>query len=440
MTKEEIIALTKENDIQFIRLQFTDIFGQPKNVTISQSQLDKALSGKCMFDGSSIEGFVRIEESDQYLHPDLDSYTILPWHNKHGRVARLICDIFTPENTPFTGDPRYILRRVTQQAAEMGFTFYVGSECEFFLFQTDENGKPTLQPHDEAGYFDWGIVDHGDVARRDICLALERMGFEIEASHHECGPGQHEIDFKYAEALTAADNIVTFKLAVKTVAQRHKLHATFMPKPIFGEAGSGMHINMSLFRDGVNSFEQKDDTYGLSPIAYQFLAGQLAHISAITAVTNPLINSYKRLASGYEAPRYVAWSARNRSPLVRVPSSRGPSTRIELRSPDPSCNPYLALAVCLAAGLDGIRRQLTPPPAVDGNIFAMTDQEREAAGIGHLPETLADAIRALKADQLICDTLGSHITERYIDAKLKDWDEYRTYVSDWERKKYLITY
>ncbi len=440
MTKEEIIALTKENDIQFIRLQFTDIFGQPKNVTISQSQLDKALSGKCMFDGSSIEGFVRIEESDQYLHPDLDSYTILPWHSKHGRVARLICDIFTPENVPFSGDPRYILRRVTQQAAEMGFTFYVGSECEFFLFQTDENGKPTLQPHDEAGYFDWGIVDHGDVARRDICLALEKMGFEIEASHHECGPGQHEIDFKYAEALTAADNIVTFKLAVKTVAQRHNLHATFMPKPIFGEAGSGMHINMSLFKDGVNSFEQKDDAYGLSPIAYQFLAGQLAHISAITAVTNPLINSYKRLASGYEAPRYVAWSARNRSPLVRVPSSRGPSTRIELRSPDPSCNPYLALAVCLAAGLDGIRRQLTPPPAVDGNIFAMTDREREAAGIGQLPETLADAIRALKADQLICDTLGAHIKERYVDAKLKDWDEYRTYVSDWERKKYLITY
>ncbi len=440
MTKNEIIKLTEENDIQFIRLQFTDIFGQPKNVTISASQLEKALSGKCMFDGSSIEGFVRIEESDQYLQPDLDSYTILPWHNKHGKVARLVCDIYTTENKPFAGDPRYVLRKAVEEAKKMGFTFYVGSECEFFLFQTDENGKPTIQPHDEAGYFDWGIVDHGDVARRDICLALEKMGFEIEASHHECGPGQHEIDFKYAEALQAADNIVTFKLAVKTVAQRHNLHATFMPKPIFGIAGSGMHINMSLFRDGVNAFEDKEDTYGLSKVAYQFMAGVIRHIDAITAVTNPLINSYKRIASGYEAPRYVAWSARNRSPLVRVPSSRGPSTRIELRSPDPACNPYLALTVCLAAGIDGIRKEMAPPPAVDGNIFNMTDKERKEAGIGQLPETLADAIRALEADPLICGALGPHIVERYIDAKQKEWEEYRTYVSDWERRKYLTLY
>ena len=439
-TKEQIIRMVKEDGIEFIRLQFTDIFGQLKNVAITASQIEKALDGKCMFDGSSIEGFVRIEESDQYLKPDLDTFCIMPWRPQQGKVARLICDVYTTEDKPFTGDPRYVLKKVIKEAADMGYIFNVGPECEFFLFQTDEEGNPTTKTQDQAGYFDLGPLDHGESVRRDICFALENMGFEIEASHHEVAAGQHEIDFKYADALTTADNIMTFKLAVKSLAQCNGLHATFMPKPIFGINGSGMHINMSLFKDGENAFVDTSDKLGLSKTAYSFIAGILEHVKGMAAITNPLVNSYKRLVPGYEAPCYIAWSGRNRSPLIRVPASRGASTRIELRSPDPSANPYLALAVCLAAGLDGVKRGLTPPESVDLNIYELSEAERAERGIDSLPSTLRDAVKEMLGDALVKDTLGQHITGCYSAAKLKEWEEYIIQVSDWETKKYFTIY
>ena len=339
------------------------------------------------------------------------------------------------------GDPRGVLKRVLKKAADMGYdAFNVGPEAEFFLFQTDDEGKPTTKTNDEAGYFDLGPLDHGESTRREICMALEQMGFEIEASHHEVAQGQHEIDFKYADALRTADNIMTFKLAVKTLAQKNGLHATFMPKPIFGINGSGMHTNMSLFRDGKNAFYDPDDPRGLSKEAYSFIAGLLAHVKGMAAVTNPLVNSYKRLVPGYEAPCYLAWSASNRSALIRIPAARGQSTRVELRSPDPACNPYLELAVCLAAGLDGIERGLTPPPEVTENIFVMDEAARQAHGIDSLPGSLEEAIRALEADPLILDALGEHVAANYIEGKKKEWDEYRTRVSSWEREKYIINY
>ena len=440
-TKEDIIRMVKEEDIEFIRLQFTDIFGQLKNVAITASQIEKAVNNQIMFDGSSIEGFVRIDESDQYLYPNLDSFVVFPWRPSQGKVARLICDVYNPDGTPFVGDPRGVLKRVLKKAADMGYdAFNVGPEAEFFLFQTDDEGKPTTKTNDEAGYFDLGPLDHGESTRREICMALEQMGFEIEASHHEVAQGQHEIDFKYADALRTADNIMTFKLAVKTLAQKNGLHATFMPKPIFGINGSGMHTNMSLFRGGKNAFYDQDDPRGLSKEAYSFIAGLLAHVKGMAAVTNPLVNSYKRLVPGYEAPCYLAWSASNRSALIRIPAARGQSTRVELRSPDPACNPYLELAVCLAAGLDGIERGLTPPPEVTENIFVMDEDTRQAHGIDSLPGSLEEAIRALEADPLILDALGEHVAANYIEGKKKEWDEYRTRVSSWEREKYIINY
>ena len=440
-TKEDIIRMVKEEDIEFIRLQFTDIFGQLKNVAITASQIEKAVNNQIMFDGSSIEGFTRIHESDQYLYPDLDSFVVFPWRPQHGKVARLICDVHNPDGTPFVGDPRGVLKRVLKRAADMGYeAFNVGPEAEFFLFQTDEEGKPTTKTNDEAGYFDLGPLDHGEGTRREICLALEQMGYEIEASHHEVAEGQHEIDFKYADALKAADNIMTFKLAVKTLAQKNGLHATFMPKPIYGINGSGMHTNMSLFKHGKNVFYDPDGEKGLSKEAYAFIAGLLHHVKGMAAVTNPLVNSYKRLVPGYEAPCYLAWSASNRSALIRIPASRGQSTRVELRSPDPACNPYLAFAVCLAAGLDGIEKGMTPPEEVTENIFAMDQATREANGIESLPGSLEEAIHALKADQLILDTLGEHVATNFIEGKMKEWDEYRTRVSSWERDKYIINY
>ena len=439
-SKEDIIRLVREGDVEFIRMQFTDIFGQLKNVAITASQIEKAVNNQIMIDGSSIEGFVRIHESDQYLYPDLDSFTILPWRPQHGKVARLICDVYNPDGTPFVGDPRGVLKRVLKRAADMGYSFNVGPECEFFLFQTDEAGRPTTTTSDEAGYFDLGPLDHGESTRREICLALEQMGFEIEASHHEVAEGQHEIDFKYAEALTAADNIMTFKLAVKTLAQKNGLHATFMPKPVFGINGSGMHTNMSLFKDGKNAFYDPEDSRKLSKEAYAFIAGLLTHVRAMTAVTNPLVNSYKRLVPGYEAPCYLAWSASNRSALIRIPAARGQATRVELRCPDPSCNPYLSLAVCLAAGLDGIEKGLTPPEEVTENIFAMDEATRESKGIASLPGSLHEAVKAMKADELICETLGEHVVSQYTAGKEKEWDAYRTHVSSWEIDRYLVTY
>lgn len=439
-SKEDIIRLADENDVEFIRMQFTDIFGQMKNVAITRAQLEKALNNQIMIDGSSIEGFTRIHESDQYLHPDLDTFVILPWRPQHERVARLICDVYNPGGTPFVGDPRHVLKNVLDKAAKLGYTFNVGPECEFFLFDTDEHGRPTTQTSDEAGYFDLGPLDHGEGTRREICIALEAMGFEIEASHHEVAAGQHEIDFKYADALTAADNIMTFKLAVKTIAQRNGLHATFMPKPIFGMNGSGMHTNMSLFKDGKNIFFDENGERKLSREAYSFIAGLLEHAKSLVAVTNPLVNSYKRLVPGYEAPVYLAWSASNRSALIRIPAARGQSTRVELRCPDPSCNPYLALAVCLAAGLDGIERGLVPPEEVTENIFSMDARTRADNGIDNLPGTLFEALELMKRDPLMADTLGPHAYESFLAGKYHEWDTYRTQVTEWEIEQYMVLF
>ena len=439
-SKEDIIRLADENDVEFIRMQFTDIFGQMKNVAITRAQLEKALNNQIMIDGSSIEGFTRIHESDQYLHPDLDTFVILPWRPQHERVARLICDVYNPDGTPFVGDPRHVLKNVLDKAAKLGYTFNVGPECEFFLFDTDEHGRPTTQTSDEAGYFDLGPLDHGEGTRREICIALEAMGFEIEASHHEVAAGQHEIDFKYADALTAADNIMTFKLAVKTIAQRNGLHATFMPKPIFGMNGSGMHTNMSLFKDGKNIFFDENGERKLSREAYSFIAGLLEHAKSLVAVTNPLVNSYKRLVPGYEAPVYLAWSASNRSALIRIPAARGQSTRVELRCPDPSCNPYLALAVCLAAGLDGIERGLVPPEEVTENIFSMDARTRADNGIDNLPGTLFEALELMKRDPLMADTLGPHAYESFLAGKYHERDTYRTQVTEWETEQYMVLF
>ena len=408
-SKEDIMELVKDEDVEFIRLQFTDMFGSLKNVAVTASQLQKALDNKCMFDGSSIEGFVRIEESDMYLYPDLGTLEIFPWRPQQGKVARLICDVYRPNGEPFEGDPRYILKRAVKEAEDMGYKFEVGPECEFFLFHTDENGMPTTLTHEKAGYFDLGPLDLGENARRDMVLTLEDMGFVIEASHHEVAPAQHEIDFKYDEALATADNIMTFKLAVKTIAKRHGLHATFMPKPKYGVNGSGMHINMSLFRDGKNIFDDPSDKLGLSQEAYYFIGGIIRHMKGMTAVTNPLVNSYKRLVPGFEAPVHIAWSGTNRSPLIRIPSTRGEGTRIELRCPDPSANPYLALAVCLRAGLDGIVNKIQPPASVDCNIFAMSEEEKKKLGIEAIPGTLIEAVGELEKDELVRETLGRHV-------------------------------
>ena len=439
-TREDIERIVKEEDVQFIRLQFTDIFGTMKNISITARQLPRALDNKCMFDGSSIEGFVRVEESDMYLHPDLNSFCILPWIKEGGKVARLICDVYDTKGNPFMGDPRCVLKRVLADASEMGYTVNIGPEAEFFLFKTDENGNPTAIRNDRAGYFDLGPVDTDENVRREMCRYLEEMGFEIEASHHENADSQHEIDFKYGEALETADNIITFKLLVKTIAHQNGLHATFMPKPIYGICGSGMHVNISLSKNGKNIFYNPSDELGLSSEAYSFIAGVLSHSRGMSAVTNPLVNSYKRLVSGYEAPIYIAWSAKNRSPLIRVPSASGEGTRIEIRNPDPAANPYLAFAAILAAGLDGIKRGLTPPPSVESNIFEMTKKELSEKNILSLPKNLSEAVDEFERDELLIETIGSHITPKYIEAKRREWHEYTSTVHDWEVNRYLIKY
>ena len=440
-SKEDILRIVKEQDVKFIRLQFTDIFGTLKNVAITAEQMEKALDNKCMFDGSSIEGFVRIEESDMYLHPDVDSFVIFPWRPQTGKVARLICDVYNPDGTPFEGDPRFVLKRALKKAVDLGFdTMNVGPECEFFMFLTDSEGNPTTVTHDNGGYFDLGPVDLGENARRDMCLALEEMGFEIEASHHEVAPGQHEIDFKYADALTTADAILTFKLVVKTIAQRHGLHATFMPKPIFGINGSGMHTNVSLFKNGKNVFYDEKGSLELSKEAYWFIGGLMKNMRSMAAITNPLVNSYKRLVPGYEAPVYIAWSARNRSPLIRIPAARGAATRVELRCPDPACNPYLALAAILTAGLDGIENKIEPPASTDKNIFSMNEEQRIAEGIYSLPGSLKEAIDEFENSQLASEVMGSHIFSKYVEAKNEEWDSYKTKVSEWEVNQYLTKY
>ena len=437
-TKEDIWRMIEEEDVEFIRLQFTDIFGTLKNVAVTTSQLERVLNNEIMFDGASIEGFARVEQSDMFLRPDLDTFAIFPWRPQQGKVARFLCDIYRPDGTPFAGDPRHVLKRTVQEAAEMGYQMDVGPECEFFLFHTDDEGNPTTITHEKAGYFDVGPLDLGENARRDMILTLEDMGFVVEASHHEDAPAQHEIDFHYDEALKTADDIMTFKLAVKTIAKRHGLYASFMPKPKTGVNGSGMHINMSLARDGVNVFYDGQDCNHLSKEGYWFIGGIMKHIAAITAIANPLVNSYKRLVPGYEAPVYIAWSMRNRSPLIRIPAQTGTTQRIELRSPDSATNPYLAIAVCLAAGLDGIRNQIEPPASVEGNIFAMSEEEREKAGIKCLPTSLAEAIDGLEQDVLIREVLGEHISRKYIEAKKEEWKEYCAAVSSWEIDRYLV--
>ncbi|SCY16325.1 glutamine synthetase [Lachnospiraceae bacterium XPB1003] len=439
-TKEDILRIAEEENVEFIRLQFTDVFGNLKNIAITSDHLKDALNNKCMFDGSSIDGFARIEESDMCLYPDPDTLEIFPWRPQHGKVARLICDVYKTDGKPFEGDPRYVLKRALKEASDMGYTLNVGPECEFFLFQTDENAQPTTIAYERAGYFDLGPVDFGENARRDMVLTLEEMGFDIEASHHECAPSQHEIDFKYAEGLKTADNIMTFKLAVKTIARRHGQHATFMPKPKYGTAGSGMHLNLSLSKNGKNIFQDPKDEYGLSKEAYWFIGGIMKHMKGMTAVMNPLVNSYKRLVPGYEAPVHIAWSSKNRSPLIRIPSARGEGTRIELRSPDSAANPYLAIAIALAAGLDGIKNKIEPPAAVNRNIFEMTDKERKKAKVESLPSNLLDAVEALEKDKLIQDALGPHIAPLYISAKKREWGLYSEQVTQWEIDRYLYKY
>lgn len=438
-SKEQILELAKKDNVSYIRLQFTDILGVIKNVEVPANQLEKVLDNKMMFDGSSIEGFVRIEESDMYLYPDLDTWLIFPWDNGgYGKVARLICDVYTSDLQPFKGDPRNNLKRVLKEMEELGFTsFNLGPEPEFFLFKLNEEGEPTLDLNDSGGYFDLAPMDLGENVRRDIVLELEKMGFNIEASHHEVAPGQHEIDFKYADVLEACDNIQTFKLVVKTIARQHGYHATFMPKPLYGINGSGMHCNVSLFRGEDNVFYDAKAPEGLSTVARQFIAGVLKHARGFTAITNPTVNSYKRLVPGYEAPCYVAWSTSNRSPLVRIPAARGLSTRVEVRSVDPVANPYLAMAAILAAGLDGIKSYLEPQDAVDRNIYVMTREERLAEGVDELPSTLYTALKALAEDDVIINALGQHIYNSFVEAKSIEWDAFRTHVTDWEQEQYL---
>jgi len=436
-TKNTIMKLVEDEDVEFIRLQFTDIFGIMKNMAVTAGQLQNAIEHGCLFDGAAVDGLARPEESDMYLKPDLDTMAVFPWRPQQGKVARLICDVMKPDGRPSEGDSRYILKKVIREAKDLGYTFNVGPECEFFLFHTDNDGLPTRVTHEQAGYFDLSPLDLGENARRDIILNLEEMGFEIESSHHEIAPAQHEIDFKYGDALKTADNIMTFKLAVKSIAKQHGLHATFMPKPKSGWNGSGMHTHMSLSKNGINIFEDSEDENGLSREAYYFIAGIMKHIRGMSLILNPVVNSYKRLIPGYDAPVYISWSRINRTPLIRIPAAKGHGTRIELRSPDPACNPYLALALCLAAGLDGISNQLVCPPPVNRNQYQMTEKEVESLGIERLPGNLHEAVREFQKDEFVQSVLGKHISEQYIELKLKEWRQYEAEVTDWEIQKYL---
>ncbi|QCS77000.1 type I glutamate--ammonia ligase [Lactiplantibacillus plantarum subsp. plantarum] len=442
-SKDDIRRIVKEENVNFLRLMFTDLFGTIKNVEVPVSQLDKLLDNKLMFDGSSIDGFVRIEESDMYLYPDLSTWLIMPWNTEHGKIARIICEVYTSDRKPFEGDPRNNLIRVLNDMREAGYTsFNCGTEPEFFLFKMNEKGEPTTELNDKGSYFDLSPMDLGENCRRDIALELERLGFNVEASHHEVAPGQHEIDFKYADALSAADHIQTFKLVVKTIARKYNLWATFMPKPLNGVNGSGMHVNMSLFHDQGNAFYDANYKNGLelSSDAYHFLGGLMKHARSYTAVTNPTVNSYKRLVPGYEAPVYVAWSASNRSPMIRIPSARGLSTRLELRSVDASTNPYLAFAAVLEAGLDGIKNGIEPPKSVDRNIYVMDEDERAAAGIADLPSTLHNALKEFQTDPTMKKALGPHIYQSFLEAKRLEWASYRQQVSEWERDQYMELY
>lgn len=436
-TREDILKMVEEEDVGFIRLQFTDIYGTIKNMAVTVSQLEKALDNRCVFDGSSVEGFAELGEADMYLYPDLNTFEIFPWRPQQGKVARMICDVHYPDGRPFELDPRYILKKVIKEAEEMGYTLKASPECEFFLFHTDEDGIPTTITHEQGSSFDVGPLDLGENARRDMVLTLEDMGFNVETSHHELAPAQHEIDFHYDDALSTADNIVTFRMVVKTIAKRHGLHATFMPKPKIETAGSGMHMNLSLWKDGKNIFRDDTDKNGMSQEGYQFMGGILEHIKAITCITNPTVNSYKRFVPGYEAPVYITWSGKSRSPLIRIPAMRGEHTRLELRSPDPSANPYLTLAVLLAAGLDGIKNSIKPMGSIDLNAQKMTDEQRASLHIDMLPQSLTEAVNELEHDSFIKDVLGRELSTKMIDSHKKAYHEYCMQVTDWEIANYL---
>ncbi len=442
-TRSQITDRIADEEIDFVRLQFTDILGIVKNVSIPATQIDKAIEEGIWFDGSSIDGYVRIQESDMRLAPDLETFSVLPWRRgeEGSGVARFICDVTETTGEPFDGDPRYVLKRALGKAEQMGYSFNAGPEPEFFIFQRDDKGRPTTETHDAGGYFDMAPKDLAMDIRREIIHTLGRMDFEVEASHHEVAAGQHEIDFKYADGLTTADNIATFKSVVRAVAELNGVHATFMPKPIANINGSGMHTHLSLFRDGENVFYDGEAEFQLSDTALSFLAGVLEHAPAISAITNPTVNSYKRLVPGYEAPIYVAWSDVNRSALVRIPATRTPEgARMELRSPDPSCNPYLALAVMLRAGLDGIERDLEAPDPVRENIYEFDEQKRRDYGIETLPPNLGRALDALEQDEVILDALGDHVAEKFLEAKRTEWNDYKPVVTEWELENYLATF
>lgn len=441
--EQAVLDRIDEENIDFLRLQFTDILGVVKNVSVPAHQAEKAFTEGIYFDGSSIEGFVRIQESDMRLIPDPETFAVLPWRSDgdgDSGAARLICDIVDTDGEPFEGGPRQVLKSVLDRADEMGYTVSIGPEPEFFLFEKDEDGNATTIPHDNGGYFDLAPKDLASDVRKEIIFTLEDMGFEIEASHHEVAEGQHEINFKYADALTTADNIATFRAVVRAVAEQHDLHATFMPKPIAEINGSGMHSHISLFDEDGNAFADDDDEFNLSETAYQFMGGVLNHAQAFTAVTNPTVNSYKRLVPGYEAPIYVAWSDTNRSALVRVPDAAGVSARFEVRSPDPSCNPYLGMAALIAAGLDGIENDADPGDPVREDIYEFDDEKREEYGIDTLPPNLGAAVEALEADEVIQDALGPHVSEKFAEAKSQEFSEYLTQVSAWEEDRYLETF
>lgn len=434
-SREDIIRMVEDEDVEFIRLQFTDIFGILKNVAITASQLDKALNNDCMFDGSAIEGFVRIDESDMYLHPDLDSFEIFPWRPQQGKVARLICDVYNPDGTPFIGDPRYVLKRAVKRAADMGYTFQVGPECEFFLFHTDDDGMPTTVSHERAGYLDTSPIDLGENTRRDIILTLEEMGYQITSSHHEIAPAQHEIDFAFEDALSTADKVMTFKMAVRTIAKRYGLHATFMPKPRQDVNGSGLHLHMRLLKNGRNVFTGENGE--LSTDGEAFLAGILGHVVGMTAVFNPLVNSYKRLVPGFEAPSDVTWSRTQRNALLHVRKRRGEGVDLELRSPDCAANPYLLLALCLEAGLDGIRKQQKAPKELTEDICRLSDEEKKQRKIQSLPENLGVALDAMGQDLLVREVLGESYVAEYQKMKRREWKNYLEQVTKWELEQYL---
>ena len=442
-TEQDVLDEIEEKDISFLRLQFTDILGVVKNVSIPASQAEKAFEEGIYFDGSSIEGFVRIQESDMRLKPDPETFAVLPWRDKEdGGAARLICDVYnTSTGEPFEGDPRHVLKKALERAEEHGYTVNAAPEPEFFLFEETEDGHATTEPADFGGYFDLAPKDLASDVRRDIIYGLEDMGFEIEASHHEVAEGQYEINFEYDDALSTADNVATFRTVVRAIAAQHDLHATFMPKPIPRINGSGMHTHISMMEDGENAFHDEDDEFNLSDTAHSFLAGILDHAPAITAVTNPTVNSYKRLVPGYEAPVYIAWSDRNRSALIRKPAARIPAaSRIEARFPDPSCNPYLAFAALINAGIDGVERELDAPDPVRENIYEFTEEDRKERGIDVLPTNLGEAIDALQKDEVILDGLGSHVGPKFVEAKTAEFEEYLVEVSDWEIDRYLETY